>query len=282
MSGIPTEKTRPRLNPARLRWLIYGEPGVGKTPLASGFDNPLFMVTEQSTEALTVYSTVISKWEDFTKTTEELLTKKHNFDTVVVDVVDMLYRYCVDFCNKRLSIAHISDAAFAKGYHSVDNEFDHWLNKLCMSNIGVIFLSHLDEKEVIKGKERYTKLVPRLQNRGRMILEPKVTVIGHLEWAKVRKPNTVKPEYDDKLVITFKQTAELYVKDRTGLLPDKLELNTIPTGLQKTEDIVLDYAHRNYHLICSYFKDETKAVEPPRKEETELQLDTASGRIVKQ
>jgi hypothetical protein len=271
---IPTEKTIPKLEPDKLRWIIYGEPGSSKTPLASGFDDPLFLVTEQSTEALTVFSTTIRCWEDYTKIVQELLTTKHKFKTVVIDVVDMLYNYCVDFCNKRLKIEHISDVGFAKGYHSVDNEFDHWLNKLCMSNLGLIFLSHLEEKEIFKGKERIIKVIPHLAKRGRSILEPKATIIALLEWDKVRKENTIRPEYEDKLVLSFKQTAELYVKDRTGQLPDKLVLNTIPTGTKRTEDVVLEYAKQNYQLICSYFKNKQD-----KKEEPRLQIEASKRSI---
>lgn len=253
---LPTEKTKPVDDPAKLRWLFYSEPKTGKTTLAAGFNDPIFLITERSTESIAAYAVPIKSWEDFRDVVELLIRGNHKFKTAVVDVVDVLYRYCIEFCCKRLNIVHQSDIGFAKGYHSVDNEFEHWLNKLEMSGIGLIFTSHLAEKEVNTGKSTFTKIIPGLQPRGRTILEPKVSVIGHLRWEKLKKEGTVKLEYDNKLVIQFKQTAELLVGDRTGRLPDKLILHTIPDNTPTTEmpRLIEEYGKKNYELIASYFK----------------------------
>ena len=253
---LPKAKSIPVLDPARLRWLWYSEPKTGKTTLAAGFNDPIFLITERSTESISAYTLEIKCWEDFKDAVELLLKGGHNFKTAVVDVVDVLYRYCIEFCNKRLGIVHQSDVGFAKGYHSVDNEFEHWINKIEMSGLGIIFTSHLAEKEINIGKTSYTKIIPGLQPRGRMILEPKVTIIGCLKWDKIKKQGTTKLEYENKLVIDFKQTAELLVGDRTGRLPDRLILNTIPenTPLEQMPKMVEEYGRKNYELIASYFK----------------------------
>jgi hypothetical protein len=270
---IPELKTSPKLDPRKLRWLIYGEPKVGKTPLAAGFDEPLFLVTEKSTEALSIYKADIQKWEDFRDAVTEILKGKHKFKTVVIDVVDELYRYCINYVNSRLKIEHLSDAGFAKAYHFVDNEFDHWLNKLCMADIGIIFTSHLEEKEVRKKNEpSIYKLVPSLMNRGRNILEPKMTIITHLKWEKIRKTTTTKLEYDEKLVLLFRQTEALFVGDRTGKMPDKLILHTIPEGSPKGPEVMEEYAKKNFKLIESYFLEggnETSEVKVDTDNKTE-------------
>jgi hypothetical protein len=272
---LPTDKTKRVERPENQSWLIYGEPKVGKTPLALGFKDPLFLITDAK-QPYTAFTVMIDTWEKFTSTVQEILTTKHTYGTVVIDVIDGLYKLCTSFCNTRLNIAHVSDAKFAKGYNSIDNEFDHWLNKLFMTKLGLIFISHLTEKEIVKTTGNIIKIVPMLQNRGRMILEPKVTIITHMTWKKVKKIGTVKPEYEDKLVLLFKQTAELYVGDGTGLLPDELVLHTIPPGVQRTEEVVMEYAKKNYQLISSYFKDEQN-----RKEELGVSIDSATGRTVK-
>lgn len=254
---LPTEKTKPKKDPAKLRWLFYSEPKTGKTTLAAGFRDPLFLVTEKSTEAINTFEVEIKKWEDFTEAVELLLKGNHKYQTVVVDVIDGLYKYCVSFCNKRLGIVHQSDVGFAKGYHSVDNEFEHWMNKLEMSGLGIIYNSHVGEKDVqVKGGGSYTKIIPGLAKRGRDILEPKVTIIGHLKWEKLAKPNVKPAVYEEKLVVLFKQTSELLVGDRTGRLPDKVILHTIPEGTERTTEIVEEYGRKNFELLASYFKDQ--------------------------
>ena len=43
MGLLPTEKSKPKVEPGTLKWLIYGEPKVGKTSLVSGFEDVLFL-----------------------------------------------------------------------------------------------------------------------------------------------------------------------------------------------------------------------------------------------
>lgn len=268
MSILPTEKTKPNNDPSKLRWLFYAEPKTYKTTLASGFNDPIFAVTEKSTEAMSTYTTEIKKWEDFQALTKELCAGGHRFKTLVVDVVDGLYRYCVRYACEKLKIDHLSDAGFAKAYHLVDNEFEHYLNKLEMAGLGIIFNSHLTEKEVQLAKGgSYTKIIPGLAPRGRMVLEPKVTVIGRIQWEKVRKQGVQALVYESKLVIDFKQTELLLVGDRTGKLPAKLVLHTIPEDMILTEDIIADYAKKNYQLIESYFKDKQLEKEEIKQKE---------------
>lgn len=251
---LPTEKTAPNLDPSKLRWLFYSEPKTGKTSLAAGFLDPLFLVTEKSTESITAYSADLKSWKDFEEAVTELLKGKHIYRTVVVDVVDQLYNYCVEHCCNQLGIKHQSDVGFAKAYHLIDNTFTHWINKLEMSGLGLVFTSHMSEKEVKTKDSSFIKIVPGLQPRGRTVLESKVSAIGCLKWERLRKPNSTKMEFENKLVIDFKQTSELLVGDRTGRMPDKLMLHTIPEGTIKNATLVEEYAKKNYDLICSYFK----------------------------
>ena len=255
MGILPTEKTKPNNDPAKLRWLFYAEPKTYKTTLASGFNEPLFIVTEKSTEALTVYALPVNNWTEFQNIVKELCAGNHKYKTVVIDVIDGLYRQCVRYACDKLKIEHLSEAGFAKAYHFVDNEFEHLLNKLEMAGLGIIFNSHLNEKEVQTKTGSYTKIVPGLAPRGRAVLEPKVTVIGRIQWERMKKVGVPGLVYENKLIIDFKQTSTLLVGDRTGKLPAKLVLHTIPEDIIMTEDIIADYAKKNYQLIESYFKD---------------------------
>lgn len=263
---LPTQKKKANNDPSKLRWLFYAEPKTYKTTLASGFNEPLFAITEQSTESMSAYSVEIKKWEDFQDLTKKLCAGGHNFKTLAVDVVDGLYRYCVRYACEKLKIDHLSDAGFAKAYHFVDNEFEHYLNKLEMAGMGIIFNSHLAEKDVQTKNGSYTKVVPGLAPRGRAVLEPKVTVIGRIQWEKIRRPGVKELVYDSKLVIDFRQTEALLVGDRTGKLPAKLILHTIPEDMVMTEELIAEYAKKNYQLIESYFKEQ------PKKEETEVKV----------
>lgn len=256
--SLPTEKSKPNVEPELLKWLIYGVPKVGKTSLCMGFKDPLFLRTSQSTEVASIFKLDIKKWEDFQDAVNLLTKTEHKYKTIVLDVGDDIYHYCVKYCNDKLKIEHISDAAYAKAYHFSDNEFEFWMGKLIMSDMGIIVLSHLDEKEAMENKAKIIKTVPSMQARARRIIEKKVAIITWLKQERVRKANSTKLEYEDKLVMITKQSVEVAAGDWTGRMPDKLMLHTIPDGVQRTNELVEEYAHKNYELIASYIKGEAQ------------------------
>lgn len=258
MGLLPTEKSKPNVQVESLKLLVHGEPKVGKTSLFMRFGKPLFLRTSQSDEVFSLHKVDIKDWETFKRVVEEIVSGKHEFTTIVIDVIDDIYSYCVNYCNKKLSIDHVSDAKFGKGYHYIDNEFEFWMGKLLMSKYGLGLLSHLNEKDVITKDGKTTKIVPSLNNRGRLIIEKKVAIITHLKWDKVKKQNTKLLEYEEKLVLITKQSAELMVGDWTGMMPDKMILHTIPSGVPRTQDVLEEYAQKNYELIQTYLKGEMK------------------------
>lgn len=238
--------------------MIYGEPKVGKTSLTMAFGKPLFLRTSQSDEVFSLHKVDIKDWETYKKVVDEIMSGKHEFTTIVIDVIDDIYNYCVQYCNKKLNIDHVSDAKFGKGYHYIDNEFELWIGKLLMSKYGVVALSHLNEKDVISKDGKSTKIIPSLNNRGRLIMEKKVAIISLLKWDKIKKVDAKALEYEEKLVLVSKQSTELMVGDWTGMMPDKMILNTIPSNIAKTQDILEEYAKKNYELIQSYLRREKK------------------------
>lgn len=73
--------------------LIYGSAGVGKTTLASKFHKPLFMDLEGGANYIGVDRVAINGEDDLMKALLELLKEKSaDYDTIVIDSVDMLTR----------------------------------------------------------------------------------------------------------------------------------------------------------------------------------------------
>ena len=72
--------------------MITGEQGTGKTTLASYFQSPIFLRTEDGTQSLTgrddVFQTpVATKAESMREVVRMLLEEEHDFQTLVIDSI---------------------------------------------------------------------------------------------------------------------------------------------------------------------------------------------------
>jgi GTPase SAR1 family protein len=247
---LPEKMTSGRVDVAQIRWLLYGPPKIGKTALASGFPNVIFLATEKGYKALRLYKEDILSWEDYIDAVDTLTKKKHKFETATVDTVDMLFDKCVEYCNEKLGIEHESDAEWGKGWAAVRREFLRVNNRLFQSDLGIIFISHMKADKITTEMTEITKMVPTLPNQARKIVLPLVDTIGLMRY-KTKKVG--KGEYEDRLIIDFKPSPNIETGDRTGLLPPELKLEVIPEEKRRTPEIVAAYAKKNYERIAKYY-----------------------------
>ena len=106
------------------RVLIYGDPGIGKTTLASEFPNPVFLQIEDGTPSdLTLTSFgKIDAFSDLMERLAQLYSEPHDLDTVVVDSVTELQRLiwaetCARGDEKGNRKNQIEDFGYGKGYN---------------------------------------------------------------------------------------------------------------------------------------------------------------------
>jgi AAA domain len=149
------------------RIALYGDNGVGKTTLAAGSDDPIFVDIEDGSGHLDVprYSFrdeagghVPRTFEEFETGIVDLATNPHSFKTVVIDTTDrleaLLWASMVerDSGSSRLKgrqIFGIEDYGYAKGY---DYAVDEWrklllkLDGLRARGMTVVLLAHAQVK----------------------------------------------------------------------------------------------------------------------------------------
>lgn len=130
----------------RIKMLLYGEPGVGKSVFASKAPKPYFVTTDGNYEFLEEFGakpeahTQVNSWSEAKK-----LFASNAFDdyeTIVVDLLEDLFKWCeYEYCTRN-RIDHVSDIGYGKGYDSSRNEFFIEICKLIGLEKNIILIMH--------------------------------------------------------------------------------------------------------------------------------------------
>lgn len=164
---LPTEKTRPQLDPATAKVLLYGRPKIGKSTLAASIDpdHTLFLACEEGLGGLSTYQLPIKTWNEFREAGALLASGEHHYTTVVVDTVDELLQLCQEDVLKRLRVEHPGDVAHGKGWRAISDEFVLRVGKLCDLGMGVWFVSHAHTTQNKTNLGEITVTEPTLSGR---------------------------------------------------------------------------------------------------------------------
>ncbi len=187
MINLPTEKTIAVLDAERITMLNYGDFKIGKTTWASKIKKALFLFTEEGQGALDVYRVTINSWQDFLdvclalKEDSQKPKEEQLYTTVVIDTVDLLYKLCQDHVCAAAGVQHPSDKSvgWGKGWDLLSNEFSLTLAKLMNLGYGVIFISHMKEKEIITRNSSTTVIKPSLKDGAMQIVSALVGFIAY-------------------------------------------------------------------------------------------------------
>lgn len=129
----------------KIKMLIYGEPGVGKSVFASKAPKPFFITTDGNYEWLEDFGadpnafTQVNSWEESKKA---FANDYAEYETIVVDLLEDMFKWCEHEYCVRSKIDHVSDIGYGKGYDITRNEFFFEIAKLLAKNKHVILISH--------------------------------------------------------------------------------------------------------------------------------------------
>lgn len=137
--------TKPVVKNNRLKLFMYGNAKVGKTTLGIQFPKPYIIDTEGTTDK-EKYVEIINKKEgvvlvtqDFDELVEQvkgLLTLKHDYKTLVIDSLTILYNDLLD------KAAAVVGTEFGRHYGEANKKFKHLINLLLRLDMNVIITSH--------------------------------------------------------------------------------------------------------------------------------------------
>lgn len=239
---IEIQHSEGKISLERSAFMFFGPPKIGKSTLASGWPNCIYLCTsEKEVKRLKVPYILVNTHKKLIAAVDYLLEarKKLSYRTVVFDFVDAMYTNAEMYICKKLRIEHQSEAGYGKGVGMIDNEFKKVMNKIIGSPYGCIFISHMQIKEVNTMNGTVTKAISTLPDRARRIIIPLVSVIGCIDF------HTVKVKGDDgkmirkkKRLISFEPSEYLEAGDRDGYLPETLPCFPDP---KKTYALIADY-----------------------------------------
>jgi len=174
--SLPTAPSEPSNRLQDYSILIYGEKKIGKTTMSSHFKRTFFLMFETGAKALAIHKRLVKDWDEFRAYTR-LIERDKSFDTIVLDPIDIAYKYCTSYICKKMIISHPSDEEWGKGWSAIRDEFMTEMSRLLASGKGIIFISHATEKEIkTRTGDKYHKILPTMSNQARETLEGVVDI----------------------------------------------------------------------------------------------------------
>lgn len=96
--------------------VLFGTGGVGKTTLAAGSPNPVFLSVEDGIGALDVPHWAIGSYADVMQAIGTLYSEEHNFQTAVIDSLDWLEAHIAAETCRKNGWATLEDPGYGKGH----------------------------------------------------------------------------------------------------------------------------------------------------------------------
>ena len=169
----------------------------------------MFLATEAGLKHLEVFKVDITCWDDFLKVCGELKAGKHDFECLVIDTVDHLYKYCEHYICKKAGVKHPSELGFGRGFSQTKDEFIRVVNHINMLGFGLVFLTHSKEREIKKKSVSYTYMDTSLSGT------PNTLICGMCDFILY-----CYVDEDGQRLMRTKPTKYISAGDRTGKLPE--------------------------------------------------------------
>ncbi|HTE63663.1 MAG TPA: AAA family ATPase [Solirubrobacteraceae bacterium] len=146
---LPTRKQSRaslEIGPLNARVMLAGMPKSGKSTLAAGWapDKTLIIDTQRGTTLLPGehYVEHVSSWSAFEEVVKALTTPGHQFETVVIDMVDDIWNFVDQHCAGRGQVLASATDDYSRSIKSAEGTFRRTIGQLLATDLGVWFLTH--------------------------------------------------------------------------------------------------------------------------------------------
>ncbi len=232
----------------RLRLMVYGDKGSGKTYCSLGFPSPYLIDTEKSavhkqyTKKLKESNGSYFETTDFFDMWEEvkeLMRTKHNYKTLVIDSISPLYYSLVEWCENKIT-KNAKDPEKALGFNAANKLANRYFQRfylfLTKLDMNIVFTSREKDKWLKVGSESTNAAGETIYdcspNSGyEFDLVLKVQSVGKNKIAKVEKTRIEGFELFEQFDFTYEQIAAKYDKNI-------LEKDFVPFDIVSAETLV--------------------------------------------
>jgi len=182
--SLPIKRNNPKENLSDYSMLLFGEKKIGKTSLAAQFPDALMLFFEPGGKSLDCFQMTVNNWDSFLEIIGLLKAGNHSFNTVVIDTVDIAYKLCFETTCEQLGINHPQDEKdFGKSWGLIRDEFNRAVVQLLALDMGCIFISHSEEKELkTRTGLKYNRIVPSMGNQAAKVLTGLVDCLFYYEF----------------------------------------------------------------------------------------------------
>lgn len=219
--NIRIERHEGEFNPNQVKFLAYGESGVGKTVFASSWPGAVFLDIDKGMASVSrkVYRIPISTWDQLEQAERFLAHEEHPFKTVVVDSLNELQWLKMRTLLKdfpKIRRAYV-DLPSQSDYGKMLDDYEVMVRKLKALSMNIVYICN------VSSQQYETDLVqPQLvgKNSARNLARM-MDIIGYLY-----KVESGGEDEERKSRIMVFDAVQYVTKDRSDVLP---ELLTNPT-----------------------------------------------------
>lgn len=185
---LPTKANVPPTRFSDYSMLIYGRKKIGKTTLCAELPNPYFISTEPGTKGLRVRTSNVTSYQEIDALLTQLEAKfksgEKYCDTLVIDIIDLVYDFAWEHICKKKMISHPSEEKdFGATWKEIRDHFRAVVTRSLRLGCGVVFLSHDTEKEIeLPDGEKIERRMPTMSARALNEIEGIVDTIGFYEY----------------------------------------------------------------------------------------------------
>ena len=129
------------------RVVIYSQPGMGKTTLASYTPHPIFIQVEDGLAGIGADRlALVQDYNDFTEQLRWLYKNSNGYKTLVIDSIDALDRHIADMVCKLNNVESIAKISYGGGYKLVSEEWAKLLTNTLQAfrnkGMNIVLISH--------------------------------------------------------------------------------------------------------------------------------------------
>ena len=188
-------------------FFIWGQSMSGKTYLARRFPSPVIINTDGNAKKVDTPSVEVYDFETFVKVIQEIEEGKHEFKTIIIDLVDDIKTMLQNYVCKKYDVDTEGDIPFGKGYSEIKTTWQRLMVRLSQLPYNVIFISHIQEKTEDKQTVEYPSLDQKFYNMcmGRCDISIKCRKIGqkYLQLCTDERDKYVEADVKDKDVLNI-------------------------------------------------------------------------------